>query len=131
MHSCLTPLSRWEWGGIYQIQTNTNRLQNSKLPYLEFCITNTISDTNDYNSNSPQKLELELEAHFLKFKDSNTRNTAARIFRCSSAKCCLLVMEERVLENITEKIEMQAASINTRLFPPQIPRSGSTEYNYV
>ena len=47
------------------------------LPYFKFCITNTILNTNDYNSNSPLKLELELEAHFLKFKDSNARNTAA------------------------------------------------------
>ena len=48
--------------------------RNSKLPYLEFCITTTMLNTNYYNSNPPQKLEL---AHFFKYKDDKTINTSA------------------------------------------------------
>ena len=74
MRSCLKPLSRWKWGGIYQTNTNDEQ-QNSKLPNLEFCITNTLLNTNDYNSNSPQKLELA--QHSLEYKDDKTSNTSA------------------------------------------------------
>ena len=50
-------------------------ITNDQLPYLDFRNSSTILNTNDCNSDSPQKLELA--PHFLQYKDSNTRNTPA------------------------------------------------------
>ena len=89
------------------------------MPNLEFCITNTLLNTNDYNSKPPQKQELA--PHFLKYKDDKTKNKSAAQTNIQVLLCTVLLMvtEERILENTRELVEIQAANKQYLIAPPQ------------